>query len=164
MNAKLTPGICYVAGLFSKSREDEKSAVGIRTSVPEIEQRFLEIAIKELLIEPNKVIIEESESGSRHIYFYHSRVAKLLKDISAREVHIFKKKDAMSANYAAGMFDAGGHVRPTTLSMSPLSASDAFMFENLGIHTKGNLILNISSFMALVKGLSVILSNNKISR
>lgn len=157
MKLKLTPSICYMAGLFSRNKQKEKGAVGIQTGISELEQKFVEIALNEYGIDPKKIIIEEDDRGNRHVLFYHSRVSKQLKDITAREVHLFKKKDSLSSNYVAGMFDGGGHVTHTTITVSPISSSDAFMLQNLGIHTKGNNILNIGNFISLVKGHSVLL-------
>ncbi len=156
MNTKLTSNICYIAGLVSKSKQAEKNAVGIRTSIGEIEQRFIKIAITELEIEPSKILIEELE-GHRHVYFYHSRVAKRLEEIYSREIHVFKKIDKLSASYVAGMFDGAGRVRSTTMTITPISPNDAFMLENLGVHTRGNEILNIGNFMKLIGKESVMI-------
>jgi hypothetical protein len=160
MKTKLTPNTCYIAGLVSKSYETEKSLVGIRTSVDEIEQRFIEIAVKDFGIEPQRILIQEV-GEHRHVFFYHSRVSKQLKDIVSRETHMFKKKDNLSSSYVAGMFDGAGHVTRTTITINPLSPSDVFMLENLGVHTKGNAIMNISSFIALIKGYSLLLPRYK---
>ncbi len=161
MEKKLTPSICYMAGLVSKSNEKDKSAVGIQTGIEEIEQRFVEIALKEFSIEPTKIIIEE-QAGGRHLFFYHSRVSKQLKDICARETYLFKKKDKLSSSYVAGMFDGAGHVTHTTMTINPLSTPDALMLENLGVHTKGNAVLNISNFMSLIKESSLLLERYSI--
>lgn len=156
MKHKITPGVCYMAGLLSKSKQWEKNSVGIQTSIVEIELRFIEIALKELEIEPSKIMMEESE-GHKRIYFYHSRVSKQLRDICAREVHIFKKPDKLSSSYVAGMFDAAGHIRNGTVTMSPMTPSDTIMLGNLGIHTRGKTIANASRLVLLIKGQSVML-------
>jgi hypothetical protein len=151
MSDKLTPSICYMAGLVSRSSKREKNSVGIETTIAEIEQRFIEIAIKDLEIEPTKILIDEAE-GYKHIYFYHSRVAKRLKEIYSREIHVFKKKDKLSANYVAGMFDSAGRISRNSgeVSMTPITPEDAFMLENLGIHTKGNSIMNVGNLISLI--------------
>ncbi|MDE1833804.1 MAG: hypothetical protein KGH64_00540 [Candidatus Micrarchaeota archaeon] len=159
MKAKLTPDICYLAGLVSKSKGKEKSEVVINTGIDEIEQRFIEIAVKELEIDPTKIVIEQSESR-KYVKFYHSRVSKMLKDIAAREVYLFKKKDDLAASYIAGMFDSAGHIRGAAPTISPLTPTDAFMLENLGIHTRGNEVINITNFILLVKGRSIIIDKN----
>ncbi len=154
MQKGLTPDICYIAGLSSKNRESRKNAIGVQTSVPEIEQKFVEIAVKVLEIDPKKIFIEHSD-GRIHAYFYHSRVAKRLANISSRESHIFKKPDQLSAAYLAGIFDAAGHIRSGSLSINPISPQDALMLQNLGIHTRGNTVLNISSLFSMIKGRSI---------
>ncbi len=155
MKLRITPGICYVAGLAGKSRQKEKNAVGITTSIEQIEQRFIELVIKELEIEPSKILIEEN-NGHRHVYFYHSRVAKRLKEIYSREVYVFKKRDALSASYVAGMFDASGSIRDGGISMSPMGPHDSVMLDNLGIHTSSKRILTITSFLELIKSQSIL--------
>ncbi len=147
-----------MAGLVSRSSKREKNSVGIETSINEIEQRFIEIAIKELGIEPTKVIIDEAE-GYRHVYFYHSRIAKQLTEIYSREVHVFKKRDTLSASYVAGMFDSAGRVSRNSgeVSMTPITPDDSFMLENLGIHTKGNTILNVGNLISLIGEESILI-------
>ncbi len=153
---KLTPSICYIAGLVSKSAKKEKNSVGIETTISEIEQRFIEIAIKELKIEPTKILIDEAQ-GHRHIYFYHSRVAKQLSAIYTREIHAFKKRDNLSASYVAGMFDCAGRIRSGTVSINQILPSDALMLQNLGIYTRGNDIQNIGDFLSFIKDESIMI-------
>lgn len=156
MKTKLTPAICYMAGLQSKSNE-ERSAVGISTGLPSIEQKFVEIAIKDLKIQPNRIIIEEIGGGMRHVFFYHSRVCKQLKDICNSSDKIFKHKNELSRAYVAGMFDAAGHKDSQGLYMKKIEPKDAVLLQNLEIYTKGNRIMNMSSFIELIKGFSLLL-------
>ena len=158
MKSKITPSLCYMAGLVSRSAKKEKNSIGIETTIPEIEQRFIEIAIKDLEIEPTKILIEELE-GRKHVHFYHSRIAKQLKEIYSREVHVFKKRDALSASYVAGMFDSSGRVSRNSgeVSMTPITPDDSFMLENLGVHTKGNVILNVGNLISLISKDSILI-------
>lgn len=155
MKTKLTPTICYMAGLQSKSNE-ERSAVGVSTGLPSIEQKFIEIAIKDLKIQPNRIIIEEIGGGMRHVFFYHSRVCKQLKDICKSSDRIFKRRNEFSKAYVAGMFDAAGHKDSQGLYMKKIEPRDAVMLQNLEIYTKGNRIMNMTSFIAFIKGFSLL--------
>jgi hypothetical protein len=162
MKAKLTPSICYMAGLLSKSK-NERNAVGIRTGLEELEKKFIEIAMKEFEIEPNRILIEEVD-GKRHIYFFHSRVAKRLNEIIGKEDKVFKVKNTFSSNYLAGMFDAAGGFGKESMYIRDLKPVDEVMLANLGIHTRGGNIMNISSFVSSIKGHSVLLSQSRISQ
>ncbi len=155
MKTKLKPKICYLAGLLSKSGE-VKNAIGITTSIEEIEHRFLDICLKELKIEPNKIIIEDNQR-SRHIFFYNSRLRKELDKIIERETIIFKYRNEYSANYIAGMYDIAGHIQNGSLVINKLSPKDQMMFENLGLRTDSNKIRNISSIVTLISGFSIML-------
>ncbi len=155
MKEKLTPNVCYMAGLYSKAAKKEKNYVSVNTSILELQQRFVEIAVNELGIMPNKIILgRESEKSAG---FYHSRVAKRLLDIVNRETYVFKTVNELSRSYVAGMFDMAGHYRGT-IEIGHVNAKDAFMLENLGVHTRGDKIVNISKFVALIKERSILLS------
>lgn len=156
MELKLTPGICYLAGLYGKSKARARNAVGIDTTVKEIEQRFVEIALKELGIEPSRIIIEE-KGHYRHVFFYHSRVAKYLERTVRRESIIFKRKNEPSSNYVAGLFDAAGHISHGEVSINGLTRSDELMLENLGVHTNNGRVMNLSALLSLIRGASSLL-------
>lgn len=155
MAAKLTPDLCYITGLISKGREYERSAIGIVTTMDELVEKFSEIAIK-LGVAPNKILIEEDD-GVKHIYFFHSKMAKQARETIERETRIFKYRNEYSGNYLAGMFDASGKVVKGTVIIKSLTSSDQLMLQTLGIHTKGSEISNVGSFIELVKDYSVVL-------
>lgn len=145
-----------MAGLQSKSNE-ERSAVGVSTGLDSIEQKFIEIAINDLGIKPNRIVIEEIGGGMRHVLFYHSRVCKQLKDICESSEKIFKRRNELASAYVAGMFDAAGHKDSQGLYMKKIEPKDAILLQNLEIYTKGNRIMNMTSFMTLIKGFSLLL-------
>ncbi len=154
MKSELTPNICYIAGLFSKSSRREKNYVSVNTEITELQQRFIEIAVNDLGIPPSKIILgRESEISAG---FYHSRVAKQLQDIINRETFVFKTSNGLSRSYLAGMFDIAGHYIKS-VEIHHVNPKDALMLENLGIHTKGDKIMNISKFIALIKDFSIII-------
>lgn len=147
-----------MAGLQSKSKE-ERSAVGISTGVNDIGQKFIEISIKELGIQPNRIIIDEIGGDMQHIYFYHSRIYRKIKEVVDKSDKIFKRRNELSREYVAGMFDAAGHKDRQGLYIKKIEPRDAIMLQNLEIYTKGNRIMNISNFIELIKGSSVLLDN-----
>lgn len=153
--AKLTPNVCYMAGLFSKAPRREKNFVSINTGIEELQQRFAEIAVKDLKIEPSRIVL--GRDGSLGIGFYHSRVAKRLNDIISREVYIFRKESELSRNYVAGMFDISGHFTKSSVEIRHVRPDDALMLENLGVHTRGDSITTITRFVSLIKGPSLLL-------
>lgn len=155
MKTEFTPNICYMAGLLSKSHAKEKNFVGIDTEMEELQQRFVEIAVNDLKIEPNKILLAAKSAMS--VGFYHSRVAKQLQDIVKREVHVFKIKNDLARNYIAGMFDISGHLTGGVFEIRHVNASDALILERLGVHTRGDRILNMTEFIKLIKGHSLLL-------
>lgn len=160
MKAKLTAHVCYIAGLYSKGPKREKNFVSVNTGVEELKQLFIEIAVKELGVLPSKVLF--GHESDKSVGFYHSRIAKQLLDIANRENYIFKITNELSSSYVAGMFDASGHFSAGGLEIRHVTPKDAMMLENLGIHTKGDKILNIGRFMELIKGRSIILGQIKL--
>ena len=160
MKAKLTPQACYVAGLYSKGNKHEKNFVSVNTGIEELKQRFIEISVKDLGVLPSKILF--GRGSEKSVGFYHSRIAKQLIDITNRETYIFKTQNDLSSSYVAGMFDASGHFSAGGLEIRHVTPKDAMMLENLGIHTKGDKILNIGRFMELIKGRSIVLSQMKL--
>ncbi|HUB92430.1 MAG TPA: hypothetical protein VL945_00555, partial [Candidatus Saccharimonadales bacterium] len=157
----LNPAICYMAGLQSKGNE-ERSAVGVSTGLESIEQKFIEIAVKDLGIEPNRIIIEEIGGGMRHVFFYHSRICRQLKDICEKSDKMFRRRNELSSAYVAGMFDAAGHKDSQGLYMKKIGPKDAVLLQNLEVYTKGNRIMNMTSFMKLIAGFSLLLGTMRM--
>ena len=145
----------YVAGLASKW-SGKHNSVGISTSLPEIEQRFIGIALSDFGIEPTKMTVEQGEN-SVIVYFFHSRVAKLLKKTADRRVMLAKNRE-LAARYLAGLFDANGVVTGTRVVIRGLDKKDELLLELVGIHSVNGSLLNISDFIMLIKPYSSLLS------
>ncbi len=150
---RLSAKLCYMAGLYSKSNRKHKSLVCVNTGIEELRDRFVEIAVNELDVEPNKIMLDKEEVSAG---FYHSRISKQLANIVARETYVFKTVNEFSKNYLAGIFDISGHIKDGTLQIRHITPRDAMMLENLGIHTKGDNILNVGAFIGLIKGISIV--------
>ena len=154
MKLKLEPYICYLAGLQSRSR-GERNSIGIFTKSEALEQKFVGIALKELKIAPNHILIDEKD-GVHHVYFYHSKLGSQLRKISETCNILFKMPTAQTRDYMAGIFDAAGHMSGKSLYINRLSTQETVMLQSLGVQTSGDRIRSISRFIALVKGFSVI--------
>ena len=141
-----------MAGLYSKSSRAKKNLVCIDTGIDELKDRFVEIALKELGIDPSKIILDREGISAG---FYHSRVAKQLANIVSREIYVFKTANGFSRNYVAGMFDISGHIKDGRVQIRHVTPKDAIMLDNLGVHTRGDSIMNIGAFIGLIKGVSI---------
>ncbi len=159
MKTKLKPYMCYLAGMQRGS--EVGSAVGITTSIDAIEEKFIELCIKRLLIPPNRIIIEE-RGGARHVYFYHSLIYRRLKEINEKKTRIFIRDSDLSRGYISGIFDANGHIGRNSISIRGMDAGDELILDRLGVHTLHGKILNISQFITLIKGCSVLFEHTHL--
>ena len=155
MRAKLTPEICYIAGMLSKTRQGERSMVGINTTIDGVIENFVSFALK-LGVDTKKIMIEDEE-GVKHVYFYHSKLARQAREIIEKETRLFKFKNELSSSFIAGMFDASGNVGRERVFIKNLTKHDQLVLQNLGVHTDGYSIRNIKSFFALISAYSIIL-------
>ncbi len=154
MKTKLKPEMCYLAGMQGKGSE-VRSAVGVVTTIGAIEEEFIELCIKYLLIPPNRILIEE-KGNARHIYFYHSQIYRRLKEINDKKARIFTRENELSRSYIAGLFDAAGHIGRNGITIKGMDPSDELILDRLGVHTMHGRILNIRLFITLLKGYSVL--------
>ena len=153
MRFKPTTELCYLAGLAGHFREPERSQVGILTQNDEIEERFVKYSLK-LGVEPKKIIIKE-EGSFRHIYFYHSKIARMISEIMKERTTLPKKRGNLAVAFIAGTFDANGHTTRNMITIRRLERSDELLLELMGIHSVNSKILNIKSFVSLIKTQSV---------
>ncbi|MCL5412825.1 MAG: hypothetical protein M1569_00255 [Candidatus Marsarchaeota archaeon] len=161
MKAKLNQNTCYMAGLYSKSSKKQKNFVSISSGMQELRDRFVEIAVRDLGVLPNKIIFGSGPDKSM-VGFFHSRVAKRLMDLVKREVYVFRLDNELTRSYLSGMFDAAGHIGPNGVEMHHINSNDAIMLQGLGVHSKGDRILNIRRFLDLISGRSLIAAASKI--
>ncbi|MEM3839469.1 MAG: hypothetical protein QXF01_02745 [Candidatus Micrarchaeaceae archaeon] len=156
MKIKLSPDICYMAGL-TRNRMD-RNAVGIITGIKEIAERFAGIANKEFGIEPKKIIESESK-GIRKIYFYHSRVSKRLGEIRSKEDRLFRAPNEAALSYLAGIIDSSARFSSNGIYIEALTPQDEVFLANLGIHTRNGRVSNISMLVKLAKPYSTVLKS-----
>lgn len=155
MKVKLSRQLCYFAGLQSRFKT-ENGEVGIKTNKQSLEEHFVSMSLNDFKIPSNKILIEENENGSRHIFFYHSKLNKEIKQVIHSQTTIFKLPTPEARSFIAGIFDASGHFREGSFFINRLSKGDQVMLETLKIHLKGNRILNNKAFLSLIKGFSVV--------
>jgi hypothetical protein len=160
MRFKLTRELCYLAGLAGHSREPERSQVGIVTQDYEIEERFIKYAIA-LGVDTKKIMIED-RGGSRHVYFFHSKIARMIREIMNERSTLQHKKGGMAVAFLAGTFDANGHVANGVLSFRRLDKGDELLLELMGIHSVNSRIMNIRGFIPLIKKDSILAGRLKL--
>jgi len=154
MRFKPTIELCYLAGLAGRNNEPERSQIGIKTQNDEIEERFVKCALR-LGVDTKKIMIEE-QGTFKHLYFYHSKIAKMIREVMKERTSLAKKKGELAAAFVAGTFDANGHFTRSEITIRKLEKGDELLLELLGIHTLNSKILNIRAFMSLIGKQSIL--------
>ncbi len=129
---KLNPKVAYFIGMNAYS---PSKAIGIVTSNPEIIRKFIRTATEELGIVPTDIRMEEKENVVM-VYFYNSKLKKLLQKALERKGVTFKYKNDYAAGYFAGIFDATGGLDAKGAFIRRLTPDDALLLEKLGWHTR----------------------------
>jgi hypothetical protein len=153
MKVKLTPELCYLAGLQSRSNS-ERNAIGISTNNKKLEEHFIDIALNSLGIEPNHLLIEKTD-GRYRAFFYHSKLGGQLHKISESCSILFRFPNANSRSYMAGILDMAGRVSGKSLYIDGITVQEALMLQHFGVHMSGNRIKDISRLIALANGFSI---------
>jgi hypothetical protein len=161
MRFKLSRELCYMSGLAGRTHWPERSRVGIRTTNSAVEERFVEYAVG-LGVLPNRMVVAY-EGSFVTAYFYHSKIARMVREVMGMRSNLAGKKNGLAEAFIAGTFDANGHVLPDTINIRGLQGSDILLLERMGIHTSGGRVRNISALVALIKGMSVVLGQSKLS-
>ncbi len=163
MRFKPTRELCYLAGVMDNYRADEKSYVGIRTKNGETVERFVRYAVA-LGVDTRKIMIEQA-GETQHAYFYHSKIARMIRDTLGKKTTLPRRNRDLAACLAAGMFDSKGRITGSGgVYIGRLDRGDALMLENLGVRTRETRILNISVFLALIRAESVLAGSVHITK
>jgi hypothetical protein len=151
---KLNPRVSYILGLYSYNKG---RAIGIVTTNNEIVSIFVKTVMDEFKIEPNKILIEGEENETK-VYFYNSKIKKLMDNALGRRDRLFKYRNAYSASYFAGIFDVTGGRDPKGLFMKDLDKLDVQLLEFLNFHTETRgsktYIMNENTFASFIKEFS----------
>ena len=127
---KLTPLTSYALGVYSANKGND-GPIGVATMDNRIIEKFIKIAIEELGVEPNKILVKEHE-----VHFYNSMIRKLFDRALERRTKTFRYANDYSGSYVAGLFDCLGGIDRKGMYIRNLDAHDGLLLENLGIHTK----------------------------
>ncbi len=122
-------------------------------------ERFIEISINKLLIEPNKLLMNKDSTTNEYtVKFYNSKIRKFFNKSFDRIEHIFKYKNDYTANYFAGIFDKSGRCGKRGIYFYKLNATNTILLERLGFHTtqtKNIRIRNEDSFITFISKYSL---------
>jgi hypothetical protein len=155
MRFKLTNELCYFAGMTKGPHESEKNRLGFTTVHEQLTESFIKHALA-LGVNPTKMMIETQEHFT-HVYFYHSRVARMVNDILEKREALPKKNIGLAVSFAAGMFDSSGHASNGRVFIRRMDKKDALMLELMGIHTSGSgKVINAKHFLEMIKEQSFI--------
>jgi hypothetical protein len=162
MRFKPTRELCWLAGVMDNYRADEKSYVGIRTKRDEVVERFVKYAV-ELGASTQKIMIEQS-GETQHAYFYHSKIARMIRDTLEKRTTLPRRNRELAACLVAGMFDSKGHITDRGVYLGRLDRADALMLENLDVRTREGRILTIGVFLELIRKESVLAGSVHIGK
>ncbi len=146
---KLSPDISYMLGIYSARGEPEQP-IRVRAANSEMLERFIKIAISELGIEPNKILLEGMDAS-----FYNSKIKRLFDRALERRAKTFKYSNDYSGSYIAGIFDCLGGFDKKGMFIRDLDAADWMLMENIGIHLKAQgskaYVMNENRLVELIK-------------
>ena len=89
-------------GVYSANRK-EIPYIGIKTESPSMIEKFIKIAIEELGVLPNKIMLDEEG-----VHFYNSKLKKLFEKALERRMKTLDTLNDYSGSYVAGLFDCSG--------------------------------------------------------
>lgn len=146
----LSPDVSYMLGIYSCNRRRE--GISLVTKNNNLLERFVQIAVNVLDVDPTKIMIREEE-GTFSALIYNSKLKKLFEDSLERREIIFKYVNDYSANYFAAIFDCRGGYNEQGLYIMGMDRLDNRVLEKLGFYTKGSLrtyILNTKKFVSFI--------------
>ncbi len=124
MKVGLTPEIAYVIGMWSA----RKSTVGLGVyGMPHVREYFIKGVLDAGLMSSNKILI----SGKK-AYFYHSGYKRFFVDVEKEMENRFRHKNAHSAAFVAGIFDAAGKVENDIPKFYGIGLDKMLLIERLG--------------------------------
>ncbi len=130
---RLTERLSYMLGLYECSRRSDAS-VSMSSKNEELVQNFTKIAMEELEVEPNRIIVDETGPFTT-VKFYNSAVRKLFEKSLQRKAMIFKYRNGYSASYIAALYDCNGGKDSHGMYISGIKTDTIVMLERLGFHT-----------------------------
>ena len=151
----MSPDMSYMLGICSLGNDEPSISVISRSD--EVIERFVRIALSELGIEPQKIVMSE-EGGLKRVLFYHSTARRLMKRALEEREHIFKYKNDYSGSYFAGLFDARGHGSAKGIMTGVRDMMDTIVLERLGFRvSKSGKVKNANDYLEFIKPYSATL-------
>ena len=157
----MSPDMSYMLGICSFGTEEPSIRVVSRSE--EVIERFVRIAIHELGVDPQKIVIgEEAEGAKLHsALFYHSTAKRLMKKALEEREQIFKYKNDYAGSYLAGLFDARGHGSPKGIMTGVRDMTDIIILERLGFRVnRSGKVQNANDYLKFIKPYSAILKSS----
>ena len=154
MKLKLNKKICYLIGLCNRNQ----NSLLISTEYNEVLEKFIQIAINNLNIKPEKIIINKKESRIT-AFSYNSKIKIFFNQILGKRDNVFKYINDYSSNYFAGLFDNNGFISNNDLYFKNIDMNDQLILEKFNIHvnkTKNYYkIISKNQFLILIKQNSI---------
>ena len=126
---RLTPGICYMLGLYSHGRR--RDCLYIRTYRKALLDKFVEILLKELDIKSEKIKVEKGEE--MEALTYNSKAVKLMQKTLERKDRVFKYFNDYSGNYFAALYDVDGGSDANGMYIRKMKEDESRLLESYGI-------------------------------
>lgn len=153
MKIKLNSKICYLIGICNR----RQNSLYISTKDNKILEKFIEIAVNELKIKPDKITIQKNDEFIA--YTYNSKIITYFKQILQKRELVFKYVNDYSSNYFAGLFDNKGDIINNHIYFNHIDLNDQMILEKFNIHLKNikNVcqVLSRNSFIIFMKKNSV---------
>jgi hypothetical protein len=155
----MSPDMSYMLGICSYGAEEPSIRVVSRSEA--VIERFIRIAISELGVEPQKIVIGEEPEGGSEVHsalFYHSTAKRLMKKALEEREQLFKYKNDYAGSYLAGLFDARGHGSPKAIISGVRDMTDIIILERLGFRVnRSGKVQNANDYLKFIKPYSAIL-------
>jgi hypothetical protein len=154
----MSPDMSYMLGLCSLGK-DEPSISAVSRS-DEVIERFVRMALGEFGIDPQKIVVTETEDGLKKVLFYHSTAKRLMMRALDEREHIFKYKNEYAASYLAGLFDARGHGSPRGIIAGVRDMVDIIIMTRLGFRvSRAGRVQNANDYLKFITPYSATLKN-----
>ena len=151
----MSPDMSYMLGICSFGKDEPSIKVISRSE--EVIERFIRIAISELGIEPQKIVVGEEE-GLHSAMFYHSTAKRLMKRALEEREHIFKYKNDYAGSYLAGLFDARGKGSTKGIISGVRDMTDIIIMTRLGFRVaRSGKVQNANDYLTFIRPYSVTL-------
>ena len=158
---RLTERLSYMLGLYECSRRSDAS-VGMSTKKEELVQNFTQIAVDDLGVEPNRIILEGAGPVTT-VKFYNAGARKLFEKTLQRKAIVFKYRNAYSASYIAALYDCNGGRDSHGMYIDGIKTDTVVVLERLGFHTvqRGTrtYIRNGNDFVMFIRDRSLSISS-----